>query len=216
MVLTLYKLDPSSSVRAVLMTIEALNIQDIEYIDVNLLTGEHLKDEYVQLNPQHTIPTLKDDDFVIWDSHAISSYLVNKYASDESLYPGEIKMRAIIDQRLHFDSGILFPALRGAVEPVIYRGEKLFRPENLDKIKSAYGFTNKFLTTPWLAGDQLTIADICCIATVSSMNEIFPVAEDIYPNLAAWMARCSEQHFYKKGNLPGLNIFRELLKSKLS
>ena len=37
------------------------------------------------------------------------AYLVNTYGKDDSLYPkNDYKRRAIIDHRLHFDSGILF------------------------------------------------------------------------------------------------------------
>lgn len=65
------------------------------------------------MNPQHTIPTLVDDDgFTIWDSHAIMIYLVSKYAKDDSLYPTDLKKRALIDQRLHFESGVVFAYLR--------------------------------------------------------------------------------------------------------
>ena len=45
-------------------------------------------------------------------SHAIASYLVRSYASDDSLYPQDPKQKAIVDQRLYFDAGILFPRLR--------------------------------------------------------------------------------------------------------
>jgi hypothetical protein len=45
-------------------------------------------------------------------SHAINAYLVNKYAKDDSLYPKDPQKRAIVDQRLHFDSGVLFPRMR--------------------------------------------------------------------------------------------------------
>lgn len=65
-----------------------------------------------QLNPQHTIPTLLEEDgFVICDSHAINAYLVNKYAKDDALYPKDYRKRAVVDQRLHFDTGILFTRL---------------------------------------------------------------------------------------------------------
>lgn len=64
---------------------------------------------FLQINPQHTVPALDDDGFIICDSHAINVYLMNVYAKDKSLYPEDFKKRAIIDQRLHFDSGLLFP-----------------------------------------------------------------------------------------------------------
>lgn len=53
---------------------------------------------------------MDDDGFVIWDSHAINAYLVGKYGKDDSLYSKDLKKRAVIDQRLHFDSNVLFPS----------------------------------------------------------------------------------------------------------
>jgi len=44
-------------------------------------------------------------------SHAISAYLVGKYGKDDALYPKDLQKRAIVDQRLHFDTGVLFPRL---------------------------------------------------------------------------------------------------------
>ncbi|KAJ0172117.1 hypothetical protein K1T71_012090 [Dendrolimus kikuchii] len=204
MVLTLYKLDASPPVRAVFMTIEALNIPDVEYVDVNLLEGAHLNEEYLKMNPQHTVPVLKDDDFAIWDSHAIAIYLISKFGQDDALYPSDIKKRAIVDQRLHFDSGILFPAVRSTVEPVIFWGEKSLKPENLNKITKAYEFSERFLTSQWMAGDDFTVADICCVASISSLNVIFPIDADMYPNLSDWLNRCSQLEIYKKGNEPGV------------
>lgn len=57
------------------------------------------------------MPTLEDNGFVIWDSHAIAAYLVHKNSKYNSMYPSQPKLRAMIDQRLYFDSGILYPTL---------------------------------------------------------------------------------------------------------
>lgn len=60
-------------------------------------------------------------------------------------------------------------------EPVLYNNEKSFKQENLEKMEAAYEFVEKFLTSDWLAGDQVTLADICCVSTISSMNVIVPI-----------------------------------------
>lgn len=65
----------------------------------------------LQINPQHTVPTLDDDGFIIWDSHAINLYLLEKYGNIDDLYSTDLKTKAIIDQRLHFDSGVAFSLL---------------------------------------------------------------------------------------------------------
>nr|AWX68888.1 glutathione S-transferase epsilon 2 [Heortia vitessoides] len=217
MVLTLYKKDTSPPCRSVFMTLHALKIPDnVKFIDVFLPAGEHLTEEYLRMNPQHTIPLLKDNDFLIWDSHAICGYLVSKYGQNDSLYPSEPKKRAVIDQRLHFDSGVLFATLRTTVEPLLYSSDTTFKPENLEKLKNAYGFMEKFLTSKWLAGEDVTLADICCVSTISSMNEILPIEEQQFPKLTAWLTQCSEQDFFKKGNAPNILQFREMIKNKLA
>lgn len=119
-------IDPSPPVRSVLLTAKALGIT-FDLIRLDLSKGEHLTPEYLkvsyinalfrlfiiiwfQINPQHSVPTLDDDGKIIWDSHAINIYLVTKYGKDNSLYPDDPHRRAIINQRLHFDSGVLFPS----------------------------------------------------------------------------------------------------------
>lgn len=66
---------------------------------------EHLSDEFLKINPQHTVPTLVDNGISIWDSNAIIMYLVDKYGKDDSLYPKDLAIRAKINQRLFFGAG---------------------------------------------------------------------------------------------------------------
>ncbi len=68
----------------------------------------------MQLNPQHTVPTVKDDsnDLVLSESKAIACYLANAYDDEGKLYPrDDLQVRAKIDQLLHFDSATLFKRL---------------------------------------------------------------------------------------------------------
>ncbi|XP_065219291.1 glutathione S-transferase 1-like isoform X2 [Planococcus citri] len=110
MPLVLFSHLTSPPARASNLVLKALNIP---YKQREIDTHKHDQfDEYFQkVNPQHTIPTLQDGELIMWDSHAINTYLVNQYAKDDSLYPKNPKIRALIDQRLHFDSGVLFPAI---------------------------------------------------------------------------------------------------------
>lgn len=67
------------------------------------------------MNPQGTVPLLQDKDYYLWDSHAISGYLVHEYGKSDTLYPKDSKKRAMVDQRLHFDTGILYPEFKNIV-----------------------------------------------------------------------------------------------------
>lgn len=66
----------------------------------------------MKINPQHTVPTLVDNGFVLTESRAIILYLAEKYAPGNSLYPTDVKQRALINQRLQFDVGTFYQRLR--------------------------------------------------------------------------------------------------------
>lgn len=188
----------------------------------------------MKINPQHTIPTLMDEDFVIWDSHVISAYLVEKYASDDSLYPKDLRKRAVVDQRLHFDSGVLFPRVQNLVVrkmlafyatkiftfkfqfPIVILDEKEISKEKLSAITESYTFLDKFLEErEYVAGDSLTIADFCCVSTISTATIIIPISNERYPNLSRWYHLCRSLPYYEETNGVGLNKLDTLVETKL-
>lgn len=59
------------------------------------------------------MPTLVDGNYVLWDSHAITAYLVDKYGKDDTLYPKDLQKRGTVNQRLHLDDSIVSGLIRG-------------------------------------------------------------------------------------------------------
>lgn len=134
------------------------------------------------MNPQHTIPTLNDNGNIVLDSHAICAYLVDKYAKDDSLYPKDLVKRANVNARLHLDSGHLFARLRFLYEPIILYGSTDCSVIKIQYIQKNYEILENFLQNhKYLCGDTLTIADLCCIATITSGNEVAPIDPLEYP-----------------------------------
>jgi glutathione S-transferase len=64
---------------------------------------EQLSEEFIKINPQHTVPTIDDDGFILWESRAILTYLVEAKAPELALTSP--KEKAILNQRLHFELG---------------------------------------------------------------------------------------------------------------
>ena len=107
MPIDLYHMDASSACRSVRLTAKMVGVElNLKVLD--LQAGEQMKPEFIKINPQHNIPTLVDDGFVLNESRAICGYLVHKYAKDDTLYPKDPKVRALVDQRLYFDMGVFY------------------------------------------------------------------------------------------------------------
>ncbi|KAH0820124.1 hypothetical protein GEV33_002665 [Tenebrio molitor] len=212
---TLYMIRYSQPVRATLMTIRAIDL-DVELKEVNLIEKKQLSSDYTKLNPQHTVPTLVEEDgFTLWDSHAIMAYLVEKYGKDDSLYPKDLRKRAIINQRLHFENGILFPYTMAIIRPIIYEGEKTVPRDKADKVREAYSFLEKFLEGKnWVAGDAVSIADFSIISSITTMDVVVPVDTKTCPNVVSWIKRMEKLPYYDE-NKKGLDQIRQIIEEKL-
>ncbi|GLG99317.1 Glutathione S-transferase 1-1 [Gryllus bimaculatus] len=182
-----YYIPGSAPCRSVLLTAKAVGVE-LNLKLTNLMAGDHLKPDFLKLNPQHTIPTLDDNGFVLWESRAIMGYLVQQYGKDDSLYPKEPKKRALVDARLYFDIGTLYQRFAEYYYPVIFAGAS-FDPDKLAKLEEAYFFLDKFLEgQSWIAGDSLTIADLAIAASVSTADIVgFDISK--YPNVTKWFAK---------------------------
>ncbi|TMW54601.1 hypothetical protein DOY81_000395, partial [Sarcophaga bullata] len=213
-ILFMATLSPPS--RAVMLTAKEIGLE-LEYKPINLLKGEHLTPEFIKMNPQHTIPTLVDGDAVVYDSHAICSYLVEKYAKNDQLYPKDLRKRAEVDARLHFDSGHLFARLRFLYEPILYYGSTDCSVDKIAYIQKCWEIMEQFLKDhPYVCGDQLTIADFCCVATITSVNEVAPIDEFKFPKLLAWIKRLAELPYYKDTNEEGAEELKAIFREKLA
>ncbi|XP_005185166.2 glutathione S-transferase 1 [Musca domestica] len=213
--LILYGMDISPPVRACLLTLKALNLT-YEYKVVNLMTREHLSEDFLKKNPQHTVPTLEDDGHFIWDSHAIMAYLVSKYGKDDSLYPKDLLKRAVVDQRMYFDAGVLYQdGLRSITLPIWLRNQTQIPQHRIDVIVEGYEFLESFLKdNKYMAGDHLTIADFSIVSTVSSLLIFSEIDEVKFPKLSAWLKSIESLPYYEEANGAGAKQYTEILKSK--
>lgn len=214
----LYGVEASPPVRSVLLTAKVIGLE-LDIRSVNVFIGEHIQDlEFLKKNPQRTIPLLDDNGKYIWDSHAIVTYLIGKYAKNDELYPKDLYERALIDQRLHFDSGILFPRLRAISELLFIKKIPNIPEENISVLYGGCDFVEKFLENNlYMIGNSLTVADICCVTSISSMQILAPITEDRYPKVSAWLKRMTQLPYYKEINEKGVkeleNIFQTRIKS---
>ncbi|KAK3914372.1 Glutathione S-transferase D1 [Frankliniella fusca] len=213
MTIDLYYMPGSAPCRAVRLTAKALGVP-VNLIQCNLMAGEHMKPEYLKMNPQHTIPTINDNGFSLWESRAILQYLAEKYGKNDALYPKDPAKRAVVNQRLYFDMGTLYHRFGDLYYPMMFGGVTTKDPEKVKKLDEALAFFETFLSnSKFAAGDSMTIADHSLMATVSTIDA---VSHDLsrYPNVTRWYAECKKvMDGYDEENGQGAKEFGDWFKS---
>lgn len=202
----------SAPCRGPMLTAKALGI-DLNMKTVNIMGGDQMKPEFVAINPQHCVPTLVDGDLKLWESRAISAYLVNQYGKDDSLYPKDPKKRALVDKMLYFDIGTLYSRFGQWVYPVLFGGASP-DPEKLEKLYEALGWLDSYLLDTFIAGPKPTIADHALVASVSTFAA---GGVDIarFPKISAWLSACKSSMAGYDENEKGAQQFGGFAKPKL-
>ncbi|KAL0832359.1 hypothetical protein ABMA28_001791 [Loxostege sticticalis] len=183
--------------------------------DLNLLEGEHLKPEFLKLNPQHKIPTIVDDGFALGESRAISRYLLAKYGKNSSLYPEDLETRAKIDQILDFELGTLYAGYANYAHPMFEGAPP--DPAKLKKIEDGLQILNTMLEGQHYAvGSELTLADLALVATVSTLDAM-AVSFEKFPNVTKWYELIkTTAPKYEEMNGKGVEMLRGIWAQRLN
>ncbi|KAM7360209.1 glutathione S-transferase 1-like [Cochliomyia hominivorax] len=187
----LYGTYTSPTVMAVIITLKALKI-DFEFREIKPRQKENLTGDYLNKNPAHTIPTLEIDDHkFIGDSHAIMTYLADRYARDDFWYPKDLYRRAKVNELLHFENGVLFlSCVKQTYGPIFARLRTDVPKEKFLEIDEAYNMMERFIgDNNYVAGPHLTIADFSCITSITSMYFLRSFTEETHPRLYDWFVR---------------------------
>lgn len=166
--------------------------------------------EYRALHPMGTAPVITDGEIVLAESGAIVDYVIAKYGSGRLAFAPEHPDFAQYLFWFHYANGTLqlqmmrnFALHRaGVAEDNRARrlaAERLER--NLKLVDARLGITN------YLAGRELTAADIMAVFSFTTMRSFFPLDLTPYPNTLAYLKRIGAREAYqramKKGD-PGL------------
>ncbi|RZB41566.1 GST C domain containing protein, partial [Asbolus verrucosus] len=99
---------------------------------------------------------------------------------------------------------------------IVVENEKEISTEKISAITESYKFLDRFLQNKnFLTGPNLTVADLCCVATVSTATIITPISTEKYPNLSTWYRTCKNLPYYEQTNGVGLNKLDALVELKL-
>jgi glutathione S-transferase len=208
----LYQWTGSPPCQAVMMTAKMLKV-NFNLIEVDLMEYEHKKPEFMKINPHHTVPTIVDNGFTLWESRPIMTYLVEKYARKDTLYPKNPAQRAKVNQRLYFDYE-MYGKFGAFYFPPVFGGKPGNQEKYDEAVKSMEVLEQTLASQAYAAGEHLTLADIS-LATTVSVAEAFGYDLSAHPNISAWFAKCKgEIAGYEEINQQGLNKMKAVISEK--
>ncbi|KAL5286780.1 hypothetical protein ACFFRR_008035 [Megaselia abdita] len=205
----------SPPVRACLMLARILKI-DLEYKEIDLFKGEQNSEEFLKINKSHTVPSFQDDKITLTDSHSILIYLCEQYGGDggKLLYPSEDRLlRTKVINQLFFESSILFRRDSDMMSEIIRKGfSQVDILTHERKITECYDILDRFLeNSKYVVHNEMTIADLSVVTTLSTVDLMFRVTEDKWRHLFKWFARMKSLPEYSECNTVGLNHLKETM-----
>ena len=149
---------------------------------------------YLAMNPNGKVPTLVDGDLSVWESNTIMRYIAAKVGSP--LYPAELGARSQVERWMDWLLATLYDLhLTG------FKAARANEPMPEDAAKAmgeALTILEKQLEkTDYVAGDRLTIADLC-LAPIVHRCLNFKVDLPALPALRAWHAGLAARPSFKK------------------
>lgn len=169
-----------------------LNLLGIPYqwVNVDILKGDTQTAVFLAKNPNGKIPVLElEDGTCLWESNAILNFL----ADGSEFLPSEPRLRTQVLQWQFFEQYSHEPYIAVARFIQFYLGLPEDRLEEYKKLhkggyKALKVMERQLQLTPYLVGDQFSIADVALYAYTHVANE-GGFELDAYPGVQAWLAR---------------------------
>lgn len=177
--LKLYEFAPTRSLRP-LWALQELQLT-FEAITVNLMQKEHLRPEFLALNPAGKLPVLVDGETVITESAAIVLYLCEKHG----LWPATVAERAQLYRWVCFAiTELEQPLWRMSKQTKVEADQPVARQEFLDM---AAVLEKHLQGRTFVLGEELSAADFVLAYTLDWANELRLLAD--FPACRAYLER---------------------------
>lgn len=194
MTIEIYAFPPSPRAFKVMALANHLGL-DWTLRPLDLTKGEQRAPDYAALNPNMRMPTLKDGDYVLWESGAILQYLAGKKPAS-GLLPSDEAGRLNVTRwqfwdMSHWDPACAIYLFENVVKAVILKSGE---PDQAQLQKGAELFNRaaKVLDghlkrSKYVAGDRLTVVDFSLAAPLNYAAMARLPLED-YPEITRWYA----------------------------
>lgn len=190
----------SSNVQKVLWCCAELDLP-FDRVDVGGPFGGNKDPEYLKLNPNGLVPTVKDGDLIMWESNTICRYLAGTRSGGERIYPRDPASRTHVERWMDWQLAVVGPPM----------GQLLFglvrsTPETRDQAaieaarrRALAAWTivdDEMKDKQYLGGDALSLAEIV-LGTQIYRWFTFAIERPELGNLRRWYDRMRERPGFK-------------------
>jgi glutathione S-transferase len=162
---------------------------------LDIVKGDQNTPEYAALNPNMRMPTLKDGDYVLWESNAIGQYLAGK-KPESGLMPMDEKGRLDVTRwqfwdLAHWDPVCAVLIFEHVVKPIVLKSGE---PDQAAIAKGTESFhrsakvlDGQLRGRKFVIGDKLTLADFSLGASMN-LADIAQYPVSPYAEIKRWHA----------------------------
>lgn len=189
----------SSNVQKVLWCLGELGLS-FERQDWGGKFGGNKDQDYLAMNPNGLVPTIKDGDFILWESNSIMRYLNAKYGQGK-LLPATPEGMANANRWMDWQLSVLNPSIVPLFwnlirTPAEKRDAKAVQGA-LDKTSAAWQMVeNQLAHSAFVAGDHLSLGDIPLGVWVYRWFNL-PIERPKHPHLENWYERLKQRQPYQ-------------------
>lgn len=171
-----------------------------EHVPVRPNTESRTAD-YLRINPNGHIPSLEDDEFILWESLAINLYLAEKYAKPP-FWPVDVRDHARVYQWSFWSANEIEPRLVSIAKGLSNKPpDQSAVTSGLEQLASAFRVLEDQFGgdgRAYLLGESFTAADINLASTIREPGEqgvasITVIDLAPFPKVARWLDRCGER-----------------------
>jgi len=190
----------SSNVQKVLWCVAELDLE-FERLDVGGPFGGNRDPEYLAMNPNGLVPTVRDGDLVMWESNTICRYLAST-RNGEHLYPRDPAARTHVERWMDWQLAVIAPPMGQLLFGLVRSTPETRDPSAIEgaRRRAAAAWTildDEVKDQPYLAGDHLSLAEIV-LGTLIYRWFAFPIERPELPHLRIWHDRMHQRPGFKK------------------
>jgi glutathione S-transferase len=190
----------SSNVQKVLWCLGELGV-DFERVDWGGKFGGNDEKAYREMNPNGLVPTVKDGDFILWESNSIMRYLNAKYGSGKllpSTPEGLGNANRWMDWQLSTFNAAIVPLFWNLIRtPEDKRDPKAVQTALEKTTKAWQTVENHLAQTRYLGGDEFSLGDIPLGVWAYRWFNL-PTERPNLPKIGDWYERLKQRKPYQK------------------